>query len=1112
MKKRIIKLFLLSLIGLTTLECGQQSVENNSDKFFEQVSLKTSGFDFRNTLNETVKLNYFTYNYLYNGSGVAIGDINNDDLPDIYMVGTLVENRLFLNKGNMVFEDITLKAGVGAGDTGGMSTGVTMADVNNDGYLDIYVCKSGPFEKLAHTSNLLFINNGDNTFAEKGQEYGLRDYGFSTMASFFDYNKDGFLDMYLLSHRIDFKYTLDDLINRRNQWDKEASDKLFRNNGNGTFTDVSKEVGLIGDYYGYGLGVSTADLSGDGWPDIYVSNDFSGEDYYYLNLKNGTFRQEILRSMKHISNNGMGCDVADFNNDGFADLVQVDMTAKDHYRQKTNMGSMNPDQFYALVKNGFHHQYMLNSLQLNNRNGTFSEIGQLSGIATTDWSWASIFADLDNDGWKDLYITNGLKRDMRNNDMLRNQNPKYVQGFGDENVLTALEQVPSVKLPNPIFKNNKDLTFTEVTEDWNSDIPMNSNGAALADLDLDGDLDIVVNNIDDFSAIFRNNATNKNDNHFIKIKIKGDAKNPFGIGTIVTLKNSDGIQYQELQNARGYQSSSEYILHFGLGETTTVDEIEVKWNDGKTTLLKNIKADQTLIVDYKNAKDKLAEKPIKPELFFTEITDKTGITYQHIENEFNDFFRESLLPHKMSTNGPYAAVGDVNNDGLEDFYAGGAMGQSGALFLQNDDATFKKSISNPWEKEKESEDMGALFFDVDNDGDLDLYVCSGGNEADPDDPILQDRLYLNDGKGNFSKSSKSLPKMLTSTSCVVAEDYDKDGDIDLFVGGRQIPGKYPYPARSYILKNENGIFKDVTKAIAPELETPGMVTQAIWSDFDADGFADLVVVGEWMPIGFYRNKNGSFENVTESFGMNQSTGMWFSVAEGDFDKDGDMDYVAGNLGLNTKYKASKEAPFEVYCTDFDDNGSFDIVLGTYEEGVCFPVRGRGCSSAQMPFIQTKFPTFDEFAQADMKTVYGSENLESALNYKITTLSTSFIENKGNGTFEIKVLPNEVQLAPVFGLLAEDFNKDGNLDILFSGNFYAPEVETTRYDASVGALLIGDGKNNFEPVHLEESGFNAPQDARAMVPIKLRKEFKSGVIVMNNNNKLQVFVLNNVAQK
>lgn len=1097
------------LLLFLAVGCGERTSENQSANMLEPVPLKSSGFNFHNTLRETVELNYFTYNYFYNGSGVAIGDINNDGLPDIFMVGTLVENKLFLNKGNMIFEDITEKAGVGGGNIGGMSTGATMADVNNDGWLDIYVCKSGPFEKLAQTTNLLFINNGDNTFSEKALEYGLADYGFSTMASFFDYDKDGFLDMYLLSHRIDFKYSLEDLVNKQDVWDKEASDKLFRNNGDGTFTDVSKEAGLIGDFYGYGLGVSTADLNGDGWPDIYVSNDFSGVDYYYVNLKNGAFRQEILQSMKHISNNGMGCDVADFNNDGFADLVQVDMTAKDHYRQKTNMGAMKPEQFQYLTENGLHYQYMLNSLQLNNRNGTFSEIGQLAGIATTDWSWASIFADLDNDGWKDLYVTNGLKRDMRNNDMLQTTNPKYVQGFGDENVLQALEQVPAVKLPNPVFRNNHDLTFSDVTSAWGADVPMNSNGAAIADLDLDGDLDIVVNNIDDFAVIFRNNANVITKNNFLKLKLNGDNKNPFAIGAIVTLKTGNDLQYQELQNARGYQSSSDYILHFGIGDKTLVDEIKINWNDDKISLLKNVKANQTIIADHKDAKEDDQKRQPQTTPIFKDITASSGIGYRHIENEFDDFAREILLPHKMSTNGPYVAVGDVNNDGLDDFFAGGAKNQSGELYLQNVDATFSKSSVQPWEKDKISEDIGALFFDADGDNDLDLYVCSGGNEFDPDDPNLQDRLYLNDGKGNFTKTKNKLPVLLTSTSCVVAADYDNDGDLDLFVGGRQVPGRYPFPARSYILKNDNGTFSDVTSEIAPELETPGMVTQAVWTDFDADGLIDLVIVGEWMPVSLFRNNNGRFENITETAGMDYSTGLWFSITAADFDADGDVDFVAGNLGKNTKYKASKEAPFEVYCTDFDNNGTFDIVLGKYEKGVCYPVRGRECSSQQMPFIKNKFPTFNEFAKADIETVYGEASLEKALSYQVYELTTSFIENKGNGQFEMKTLPVEVQFAPVFALLTGDFNQDGHLDILASGNLYGAEVETTRYDASVGTLLLGDGNNNFIPAHCTESGFFVNGDSRGSASIKIGKDQRPGVIVMNNNDKLQIFITNRI---
>jgi len=1091
--------------------CSEEDKKYNyeffqSDPLFTLVSPEKSGFKFTNHVKESNKLNYFTYNYLYNGGGVAIGDINNDGLPDIFMTSTLTDNHLFLNKGKMKFEDITLKAGVGGKETGGISTGVTMADVNNDGHLDIYLCKSGPFEKISETTNLLYINNGDLTFSEKAAQYGLNDIGFSTMASFFDYNKDGWIDMYLLSHKINFKYTFEDLVQKRNQYDPEASDKLFRNNGNGTFTNVSAEAGLLGDFYGYGLGVSTADMTGDGWPDIYVSNDFSGEDYYYVNNQKGGFKNQLLTSMQHSSNFGMGCDVADINNDGYADLFQADMNAKDHYRQKTNMGTMSPYQFWNLVNNGFHYQYMRNSLQLNNRNGYFSEIAQMAGVSATDWSWSGIIADFENDGWKDLFVTNGLKRDMRNSDSRNSTNPKYVEGFYDDTILQALGKVPSVKLSNPIFRNNGDLTFTDKTKSWGLDITMNSNGAAAADLDRDGDLDLIVNNVDVPSSIFQNMSREKSGNHYLRVRFSGDIKNPFGLGNRVTIKKGNNIQYQELQNARGFQSSSEYVLHFGLGSWQILDEIIVEWNDGKTQLLKNIKANQELNISYQDAQDLKLSSPKYSMPYFKQII-PTGIQFKHNENSFNDFAREILLPYKLSNNGPYVSVVDVNKDGYEDFFVGGAAGQSGELYLQQTSGNFSLSPSQPWKLDQNSEDMGSLFFDSDQDGDPDLYVCSGGNDFKEGAKEFQDRLYLNDGNGIFVKDPSSLPVLLTSKSCVAAGDYDKDGDMDLFIGGRLIPGKYPYPPKSYLLRNDKGNFKDVTNELLPGQQFLGMVTSALWSDFDKDGFLDLVITGEWMPITILKNNKVKFINVTETLGLENSRGIWFSLAEVDFDKDGDLDYFAGNLGLNSKFQISQHEAFGVYSADFDKNGTVDIVLTTSEEGKLFPVRGRSCSSEQMPFIKDKFKTYDQFAWADMHSIFGSENLKSALHYEANTLQTSFIENKSNGRFELKPLPSLAQISPTMALHPGDFNGDGFLDILVSGNFYPTEVETTRYDAGTGMVFLSDGKNNFQALPWEQSGFFANRDSRGLAPISIGKDKKPGFILANNNDSLQVFIMN-----
>ncbi|MCH8905411.1 MAG: VCBS repeat-containing protein, partial [Bacteroidetes bacterium] len=845
----------------------------------------------------------------------------------------------------------------------GWCTGVTMADVNADGFLDIYVCRSYDDDNPQKRGNLLFINNGDQTFTERGEEYGLNDISHSTQATFFDYDLDGDMDVYVINNP---RWHVDEArFEKQKNPQLEESDKLFRNDGNNHFKDVTIESGIIN--FGFSLGLAAADVNNDGYPDIYVSVDHSEPDYFYINNGNGTFTNSTGSSLKHISNFGMGMDLADFNNDGLIDIVVVDMMAEDNFRQKTQMKGMSPKTFWNMVDHGYHYQYMRNTLQLNNGNGTYSEIGLLAGITSTDWSWSTLMADFDNDGLKDIFVSNGFRKGLRDNDFLIEVKKMKVEAKKTSehvDIYEIEEMMPTGELlSNYLFKNNGDLTFREVTTEFGLTDQAFSYGAAYGDLDNDGDLDLIINNLDDQTFVYRNNATDQLENNYLRIHLKGSGNNKLGIGAKVTIEHGNSMQYQELTLTRGFQSSVENRLHFGLGTIDKVDRVKVVWPDGKQQILNNVEVNILLVIDQSDANIPSGESLEQVNLLFSELTTRIGISFTHKENDFDDFEKEILLPHKMSQFGPNIAVGDVNHDGLDDFYVGGASEQAGSLYIQNEDATFTEISGTPFERDRICEDIGAVLFDSDNDGDLDLYVVSGGNEFDPASKYLQDRLYLNDGLGNFTKSKSNIPEMISSGSCVVPGDYDGDGDMDLFIGGRVVPGRYPFAPSSYILNNEGGIFSDVTEEIAPGLSDQGLVTSAIWTDFDNDGSKDLIVVGEWMPISFYHNNSGKFENKTEEFGFGNSTGWWNKIIEGDFDKDGDMDYVAGNLGLNYKYTATVEEPLHIYCYDFDRSGTFDIVLGYYNGGTCYPVRGRQCSSQHMPFIPQKFPNYNSFGSA-----------------------------------------------------------------------------------------------------------------------------------------------------
>ncbi len=1091
--------FALKYPPVLLLLCLTLGVANGQvrGKRFQPIAAVESGITFSNNIKETAELNFFTYMNIYNGGGVAVGDVNNDGLPDLYFTGNMVPNKLYLNKGNLQFEDVTEKAGVAGSPY--WTTGVTMADVNADGWLDIYVCQAGVYmgeeEKCA---NLLYLNNGDLTFTESAEKLGVADRARTNHATFFDYDGDDDMDLYVVNQPIQYHAPMDYRLEQEKSPRDLDTDKLFRQEADGTFTDVTNEAGVRN--WAFGLSVMAGDLNNDGWTDLYVANDYSEKDNYWFNQGNGTFKEGSYNAFNHTSNFSMGSDMADFNNDGLLDLVVLDMMAEDNRRKKTNMSGMNPEVFWENVDLGRHFQYMQNMLQLNNGNGTFSEIAELAGTAYTDWSWTALFSDLDNDGWKDLLITNGMRRDVRNNDFSKNLMGASLQEvFENYEELTA--NMPVEKVANYVFHNQGNLTFKNEAENWGLDHPGFTNGAVTADLDRDGDLDVVYNNLDETASIYENHSSS---GAFLQVVPKGPKNNPFGIGVRVEITTEEGTQMQELTLTRGFLSSGEPLLHFGLGNAALIKELKATWPGGKQTTMQNLPVNGTIIIDHSQASStNKTPPPTTP--WFNSFTSQSEVRSMHRETPYNDFKHEVLLPHKQSHHGPKIAVGDVNGDGLDDFFVGGAAGHQGELWVQQSQQKFVLATSQPWAAHAASEDVDAVFFDVDNDKDLDLYIASGSNEWEAGASAYQDRLYLNN-KGTFTHAPNALPNIRESTGCVRPHDFDGDGDIDLFVGGRLVPRKYPFPARSTLLQNNGGVFTDVTLQVAPMLEKAGMVTDALWTDYDGDGDDDLMVAGEWMHLQTYRNHKGEFKKVKT--GLEEYTGWWFSLAECDPDGDGDKDYFAGNLGMNSKYKGVDGAPFEVYCDDFDNNNAYDIVLSYFNEGKAYPIRGRECSSQQMPSIKEKFPTYEAFGNATVDEVYGL-GLNKALHYAANWMYTSYIENKGNGKFIVHALPNEAQLSATQGIVVADFNGDGYEDVVMAGNLFHAEVETCRHDASVGVVMQGDGKGGFEPLPLSTSGFFAAGDVKDLKMIQ-KKGQAPLLLISRNSAPVAVFKGNHPA--
>ncbi|WP_026753451.1 VCBS repeat-containing protein [Sediminibacter sp. Hel_I_10] len=1063
-----------------------------AETLFTKISSEHSSVHFANSVEETSEFNVLKYYYAYNGGGVAIADINNDGLQDIYFTANQESNKLYLNKGDFKFQDITTKANVA--DAGGWTTGVTMIDINNDGWMDIYVCKSASLNDNVRRRNKLFVNQKNGTFKEQAAEWGLDDDGFSIQSYFFDYDKDGDLDMYLINHRSDFLNSVNlKAILEDKEFYPQTSDHLYRNDGT-KFTDVTMNSGIVNKEFS--LSASIGDYNNDGWLDVFVANDFITPDKLYINNKNGTFSNQINTNLKHITYSSMGSDFADINNDFLPDLMVLDMSAEDHNRGKQNMASMNTEGFWWIVEAGFHYPYMSNGLNLNNGNGYFSDVAQVAGISKTDWSWGPLIADFDGDGFKDIFITNGIKREIANQDF-----GNYLDSKQDSlqymPIDKILDNMPSEKLQNYAFKNNKDLTFKRVMEDWGLNQAVNSNGVAYADLDNDGDLDLVINNLEDEASIYQNNATY----NFVNIKLVGDSKNSNAIGSKIKVYTDSTQQYQELFLSRGYQSSVSPILNFGVGDEEMINRIEVVWNDGKISTMENVKVNQTLTFEKGTSKSGAETMYERPTNFTRLDPESLGITFKHDENTFNDFSKQVLLPQKQSQQGPAFTQADINKDGLIDFFVGGALNQPAEIYLQNSKGTFDKTQQTIFETDKSYEDNGAHFFDADGDGDLDLFVASGGYELNENDALLQDRLYLNDGKGNFTKSN-NLPKMLTSTKAVVPFDYDNDGDLDLIVAGRVIPGKYPVSPKSYILNNSNGKFTDVTKTIAPDFEEVGMVNDIILSDYDGDNDLDLMVVGKWMPITIFDNVKGKFEKRAIP-SLTDTEGWWNTISEIDFDKDGDMDYFVGNIGGNNKFHPSKEKPLHIYGNNFDADGNYDMIMSKLYHGNLVPVRGKECSTSQNPFVSQKIKSYKEFANSTLTDIYGADVIANSYHKKVTEFESVYLENKGNGEFVIKHLPTTAQLGPTMSYVFADVNKDGHLDVIGSGAIHESEVETVRYDSNVGYILLGDSKGGMTPY--KDISFYNDLNAKHMELVTIQNN--SYVFIANNDRPFAIFKLN-----
>jgi ASPIC and UnbV/FG-GAP-like repeat len=1120
-------LFLVSIGQLFSTGCRSKQAT-----LFKPLSSSETGIYFNNKIVESDSLNPIDVTNIYNGGGVGIGDFNNDGLQDVYFTGNLVPNKLYLNKGGLKFEDVTDEAKVEG--KGRWCRGVSVVDINNDGWMDIYVSVSMAKDPQKR-QNLLYINqgldkNGIPVFKEMAAEYGLNDTTYSTMAAFFDYDNDGDLDMYLVVNQIladnnpsAFRPKIKDgsfpSTGRlyRNDWDSVLKHPVFKN--------VTKESGVTIE--GYGHGVTIADFNRDGWKDIFVTNDFNSNDLLYINNHDGTFTDKAATYFKHTSANGMGQDVIDINNDGLSDVVELDMNPEDNYRKKMMLGSNNYQLYLNSDLYGYQYQYVRNTLQLNqgprvNSNDSigdpiFSDIGFFSGISQTDWSWCPLVADFDNDGYRDIIITNGYPRDVTDHDFISFR----MRSSQIASKQFTLSQIPQVKLHKYAFHNNGDLSFNDVSAKWGLNTPTFSNGAAYADLDNDGDMDMIVNNINDEASIYENTSANtKNPSNYLAVKLHGDSSNLNGLGAWVELYYGGKQQVYEQSPYRGYLSTMQIEPHFGLGSVSTIDSLVIKWPDGTKQVLQHVAVDRTITVNKKDARERYRQELHASDTtaWFKDVTDSKGIHYIHKDKDFIDFNIQRLLPHKFSEYGPSLAVGDVDGNGLDDIVSGGSFIYSAQLFLQQANGKFiqRSLLTGKDTLNKNREDEGLLLFDADGDGDLDLYIAGGGFESKHGTPSYQDKLYVNDGKGNFTEDTAALPQNLTSKFCVRAIDYDKDGDLDLFISGRVDPGNYPKPVSSFIYRNDskNGHIKftDVTDSVAPALKNIGLVCDALFTDFDNDGWEDLILVGEWMPVTFLKNDRGIFKNVTPGSGVSDHVGWWNTITSGDFNNDGKMDYIIGNLGRNSFYKASDQYPVGIIAKDFDNNGSYDAFPYLYlpvsqddTEKKEFPAQSRDDFLEQLVKVRKKYNDYKSFARATMDSIFPEEQRTGALQLHANDFSSAILLNQGNGKFAISSLPVQAQLSVLNGLIADDFDGDGNTDIVINGNDFGTEVTVGRYDALNGLLLRGDGKGNFNPLSILQSGIFIPGNGKALVTLK-GSNGKYLVAASQNKGALKVFEL------
>ena len=1085
---------LMILLMILMANCQKNSPAPST--LFELLPPELTGIDFINHLEEKPGNNILESEFFFNGGGVAVGDINNNGLPDIYFTANQGRNALYLNEGNYQFRDITDVAGLA--DAVGWSAGTAMVDINGNGLLDIYVCKAGNLDK-EERRNKLFINNGDLTFTERAAEFGVDDPGYCTQPVFFDYNRNGLLDLFIVNYNTR-TFTGFDIRTIRDEYDPYAGDKLYRNNGDGTFTDVSKEAGIMQNPIGFGLSATVSDLNQNGWPDIYVANDFMERDYLYINQGDGTFRDEVLTRTDVTSYFSMGSDIADINNDGWPDIFVADMLPPDYSRQRV-FKTPNYDIYDQLVAHGYHRKNMRNVLQINNGDGTFTEVGQLAGIAKTDWSWATLIADFDNSGDKDLYVTNGFPRFYTHldylNDILWEKFPDEDLPDDPELLYQLVQQMEPVEMHNFAFRNLGSLEFEEITDEWGLKKYTVSGGAAYADLNGNGSLDLIVNNLNEPPSIFRNHARERNGNNYLKVKLQGEGFNTNGVGSRVTVSGANGRQFfQEAYQTRGFQSTVEPILHFGLGDLEEID-LKVIWPDQTTQILEGLTVNQTITVSQSGANREEyteSEEGRSPVFEFLD-TSVLGLDFQHQRSHFNDRMANPLMPHTLSNLGPALAVADVNNDGLPDLFIGGGQGQPARLYLQQTDGTFREAEVPVFNDHNDYDDADAVFFDANGNGHLDLYVVSGGNFDTMNGPAYQDRLYLNNGFGSFTHSSDGLPEMHSSGGTVTLLDINGNGQTDLFIGGRVLTGQYPVSPRSYLLKNNEGSFTDVTEELAPDLMRAGMVTDAVWADFDNDGAYELAIAGEWMPIRIFKqNSDRVYEEITEQAGLQKSSGWWNVLKAADLNGDGNLDLVAGNRGLNSLIRAKPDESIILYNGDFNNNGMLDPLITQVIDGQRYPLPGRDQLLRQLPNLRSQFPTYESYSTATINEIIPEDVLNDSEKYYVHTFASSVFKNKGDGRFEIEPLPRYAQVAPVYDMIVDDILSNDLYDILIAGNNFGTRPEMGPI-AGQGALLAGDGEYGFTALRSNETGFYGDGSIRklAILPSQL------GILLLTARN-------------